>query len=96
MLLHRLSAIAERGPPNLSPKWNPYLAYTPLEPDCTEAELERFLTAEEDPICAMCPAEKIMLETRPHSPLRRRRNFSGPNKKYRAEPSAAPSTRRPA
>jgi hypothetical protein len=48
--------------PNLSSKWDPYLAYKPLCPDCSDEELERFLSAEEEPICAMCPAQKIMLK----------------------------------
>jgi hypothetical protein len=42
--------------PELSSSWNPYLAYEPLSPDCTDKQLDRFLAREEEPICGMCPA----------------------------------------
>jgi hypothetical protein len=42
--------------PELSASWNPYLAYEPLESDCTDEELDRFLRRKEEPICGMCPA----------------------------------------
>jgi len=38
----------------LSEKWSPYLAYRPLEPGCSDAELDAFLAREEEPSCAMC------------------------------------------
>ena len=41
----------------LAAKWRPYLAYRPLEPGCTDAELAEFFAREEEPFCAMCPAE---------------------------------------
>jgi hypothetical protein len=36
--------------------WQPYLRYEALSPDSTDAELERFFAAEEEPCCRMCPA----------------------------------------
>lgn len=41
----------------LSERWQPYLAYAPLEPDCTDSELNAFFDREEEPYCGMCPAE---------------------------------------
>ena len=42
---------------DLSPKWDPYLSYQPLELTCSDGELAGFLQREEEPICAMCSAE---------------------------------------
>ncbi len=42
--------------PEISPAWDPYLAYEPLDPSCSDAELAAFLRREEEPICNMCPA----------------------------------------
>ncbi len=42
----------------LSEQWRPYLAYQPLAPDCTDAELDAFLAREDEPECAMCSAER--------------------------------------
>ena len=33
-------------------------AYRPLAPDCTDEELERYFSLEEEPYCAMCPATR--------------------------------------
>jgi hypothetical protein len=41
---------------NLDPKWDPYLKYEPLEFDCTDEELEKFLNIEDESFCSMCPA----------------------------------------
>ena len=41
----------------LSDKWKPYLAYRPLEPGCSDAELDEFLSRQEERYCEMCPAE---------------------------------------
>jgi hypothetical protein len=43
---------------NLSDKWNVYLKYQPLEPDCSDDELEKFLNKEDESYCSMCPANK--------------------------------------
>jgi radical SAM family protein len=42
---------------DLSSKWPPYLAYSPLRPDCSDEELEAFFKREEEGVCGMCPAE---------------------------------------
>ena len=42
---------------DLSPKWNPYLRYRPLDPSCSDRELGEFLAAEDEPVCSMCSAE---------------------------------------
>ena len=46
----------------LSSKWDPYLRYQPLEPTCTDAELDGFLAREDEASCAMCPAERRPFE----------------------------------
>lgn len=48
---------------HLSAQWEPYLRYAPLEPECSEEELQSFLAREEEACCGMCPAnpEKFVL-----------------------------------
>jgi hypothetical protein len=41
----------------LGPAWQPFLAYRPLSPDCSDAELEAFFSVEDESCCSMCPAE---------------------------------------
>lgn len=41
----------------LSPKWDPYLRYRPLDNTCTDRELGDFLALEDESACAMCSAE---------------------------------------
>jgi hypothetical protein len=41
----------------LSAEWQPYLDYPPLEPGCSDEELREFFGREDEPYCAMCPAE---------------------------------------
>jgi hypothetical protein len=43
--------------PKISEKWDPYLAYRPLEPDCSDRALAEFFSAEEEGICGMCAAD---------------------------------------
>jgi organic radical activating enzyme len=43
--------------PNISPKWDRYLAYKPLEHTATDQELEDFISKNHESICEMCPAE---------------------------------------
>lgn len=43
----------------LSPKWEPYLKYRPLEPDCSDAELEAFCQRQDEDVCNMCPANPV-------------------------------------
>lgn len=54
---------------SLSEKWDPYLAYRPLEPGCSGAELRAFSAVEDESACGMCSA-KIRLFELPN-PLRR-------------------------
>ena len=42
----------------LSPEWEPYLAYKPLEADCSESELREFLARKDEFVCTACPAYK--------------------------------------
>lgn len=42
--------------PQISQQWDPYLAYHPLERDCSDDELVAFLRREDEEICQMCPA----------------------------------------
>jgi hypothetical protein len=43
---------------HLSEKWTPYLHYHPLEPDCTDEQLNEFFDREEEFYCGMCPAKR--------------------------------------
>lgn len=43
--------------PEISPKWDRYLAYKPLEHTATDQELEEFISRKHEYICEMCPAE---------------------------------------
>lgn len=46
----------------LSDKWRPYLAYRPLDPGCTDEELNAFFDREDEPFCGMCAAEPRRME----------------------------------
>ena len=46
----------------LGEKWAPYLTYRPLEPGCTDQELDAFLARAEEPFCGMCAAEPPRFE----------------------------------
>ena len=41
----------------LSERWAPYLGYRPLEPGCSDPELDAFFALEEESHCAMCAAK---------------------------------------
>ena len=43
--------------PDLSPKWDPYLAYQGLDASCSDEELHRFFKRQVERICGMCPAK---------------------------------------
>ena len=60
----------------LSSKWDRYLAYEPLEPDCDMETLFAFLSQQDEACCNMCPAkpEKFKLPV----PLRRVSNQAEP------------------
>jgi hypothetical protein len=42
--------------PDISPKWDQYLAYQPLEPTCSDEELKEFFGQKVEDVCSMCPA----------------------------------------
>jgi len=46
----------------LSEKWDPYLAYRPLEPGCSRAELKTFSALEDEAACGMCSSEPRRFE----------------------------------
>jgi len=46
----------------LSPKWDFYLSYQPLEPDCSDHALDRFFAREDEPDCAMCSSKSRPLK----------------------------------
>lgn len=52
----------------LSEDWQPYLNYEPLSPSCSEEELMRFLSRQDEEVCSMCSAEKRHLKI--PSPIR--------------------------
>jgi len=41
----------------LSSKWDPYLNYEPLDPGCSDHELDQFLALEDEVFCGMCSAK---------------------------------------
>lgn len=43
---------------NLSEKWDPYLSYEPLQPECTDDQIKEFFTRTWEDSCKMCPANK--------------------------------------
>lgn len=45
----------------LSSKWDHYLTYEPLEPTCTDLELEEFFNRKAESYCAMCPKNRQVL-----------------------------------
>jgi hypothetical protein len=46
----------------LSPDWDKYLAYRPLEPTASTAEIEAFFAQEAEDVCGMCPAHPEIVE----------------------------------
>jgi MoaA/NifB/PqqE/SkfB family radical SAM enzyme len=51
----------------LSEKWNHYLEYKPLSPECTDEELKEFFNKKAESFCAMCPKNPQVLH-RQHDP----------------------------
>lgn len=45
----------------LSSKWDHYLTYNPITPDCTNKELEEFFNKKAESFCAMCPKNPQLL-----------------------------------
>jgi hypothetical protein len=52
----------QRAKYQLSEKWNAYLDYRPLDPSCSDRELDAFILREDEAACAMCSAERRSLE----------------------------------
>ncbi len=52
---------------NLTDKWDPYLKYVPLDPECNKEELRDFFTRREESFCKMCPADSHYFS--PENPL---------------------------
>lgn len=46
-------------PFQLRPEWEPYLAYQPLPPSASDAELQEFVKRGPEPACGMCPANPV-------------------------------------
>lgn len=44
----------------LSPKWDPYLKYKPLEPNCSDDAIVEFFNRKSESVCGMCPTKKII------------------------------------
>jgi len=67
---------------HLSEKWQPYLAYRPLEPSCTDAELNAFFDRQEESYCSMCSAdgEEFMLPSPLPQPRRTAQDRAVPAK----------------
>lgn len=46
----------------LSPDWEPFLSYRPLESHCSREELIRFVGQQEERICGLCPTRILPFE----------------------------------
>lgn len=51
----------------LSPEWDGFRSYQPLEPTCTDDELEEFVARQVESYCSFCPAKKEYMKLK--SPL---------------------------
>jgi len=76
----------------LGAAWQSYLRYEPLSPDCSDTQLEAFFSGEDEPCCAMCPAEPQRFAL--PSPLPRSDRYDGPDQGASMNGSA-PSGRGP-
>lgn len=45
--------------PNISEKWDPYLKYKPLTPDCSDEEVSAFFSRGCESYCSMCPSKPV-------------------------------------
>jgi len=55
---------------DISEKWDPYLEYIPLSPNCTDQELESFFDKGAEKFCSMCPSTRKFFKK--NSPLLRK------------------------
>jgi hypothetical protein len=46
----------------LGSDWEPYLAYEPLAPECSDDELREFVSRRAESVCGMCPAQPEFFE----------------------------------
>ncbi len=53
----------------LSPKWDPYLKYKPLESTCSDEEIIEFFNRKCESVCGMCPANPMIKNKVTKSPL---------------------------
>ena len=63
---------------SFSKKWDPYLKYVPLSPECTNEELLEFFERKEESICSMCPKNRIFFKKK--NPLHPPNYYESKNK----------------
>jgi hypothetical protein len=61
----------------LSAKWDFYLGYKPLEPSCSDSELDAFIAKEDETYCGMCSGRRRPLDL--PNPIRRRQTHAAHN-----------------
>jgi len=54
-LLSYLPLQKQKYGPLLSEKWDPYLKYIPLYPDCSDEDIIEFYNRKSESVCGMCP-----------------------------------------
>ena len=59
---------------DMSKEWDFYLGYVPLRPDCSHAELIKFVSIQEESYCNMCAANPIKYK-KPNPLVQLRANF---------------------
>jgi len=65
----------------LSEKWDPYLKYIPLTPDCSDEEIVEFFDRKCEPVCAMCPKTRtVFRKNNPLLPVSYYENHEGKTK----------------
>ena len=57
--------------PNMSEKWDHYLEYNPLTPNCSEDDIIEFFNRKAESFCAMCPSNPTLFKKRnPELPIK--------------------------
>ena len=64
---------------NLSNKWDHYLSYKAITPDCTDKELQEFFSRKAESFCGMCPKNPQLLN-RKNDPRLSRKYYEQPIK----------------
>ena len=62
-----LPLLKEKYGPLLSGKWDPYLKYIPLTPDCSDDDIIEFYNRKCESVCGMCP--KNIINFKKNDPL---------------------------